>query len=338
VRLRRVRLPDGASATAVLDEAAGAWVAIGAAAAASGDPAFTGLPGDDVVAILAGGEETRERLRALCTAVRGSGAGRDHELAPLLPFQPVLMRAFANSERHWIQGARGLVRLNLPRALPAIRAVEAVTRRPFPAFRPGKLFYREPAFYLGNPLTFVPDGAEAPWPAYTNALDFELELGAVVVRPLRDATPREAREAIGGFVVVNDLSARDTQWRELRGGLFGPVIKTKTFASAMSAEVVSADEILPRVRELTATVTVNGEVWSRTSTADLRWGFEEMLAHAAAGEDVHAGELVSSGTLPDGCGLELDRWLRPGDDLELAIDGVGSVRNRIGSPSRISAS
>lgn len=262
----------------------------------------------------------------------------DFELAPLLPFQPVLMRAFANSEQHWIAAARGLARRNLPRAMPAIGAIETITRRPFPAFRPRKLFYREPSFYLGNHLTFVADGAEAPWPAYSNALDFELELGAIVVRPLRNATLAEARDAIGGFVVVNDLSARDTQWREFRDGLFGPVVKTKTFASSMSAEVVTADEILPRVRELHAEVKVNGETWSRPTTADMRWGFDEMLAHASASEDVHAGELLVGGTLAGGCGLELGRWLRPGDKLELTIEGVGSVTNLVGSPSGHSGS
>lgn len=332
MRLRRVRLPSGEDAIAVWDDEAERWTAVGPAIAGLGDPAFAGLPAGDMLGLLAGGDETREALRALCDAARERSAGADHELVPLLPVAPVLMRAFANSERHWIQGARGLVRLHLPRTLPAIRAVETVTRRPFPPFRPGKLFYREPSFYLGNPLTFVPDGAEAPWPAYTERLDFELELGAIVVRPLRDATIEEAGDAIGGFVVINDLSARDTQWRELREGLFGPVVKSKTFASAMSAELVTADEILPHVRDLRASVKVNGELWSATSTADLRWSFEEMLVHASAGEDIHPGELLSSGTLPEGCGLELGRWIAPGDELELTIEHVASLRNRIGSP------
>ncbi|MHB8492441.1 MAG: fumarylacetoacetate hydrolase family protein, partial [Solirubrobacteraceae bacterium] len=215
---------------------------------------------------------------------------------------------------------------------PFIGAVETITRRPFRPFRPGRLFYEQPAYYIGNALTFVPDGAEAPWPAYTRALDFEIELGAVVVRHTRDAGIDEARSAIGGFVVVNDLSARDTQWQEIRHGIFGPLSKTKTFASAMSAEVVSADEILPRVRRLAAEVRVNGETWSRTDTADQRWSFEEMLSHASQGEDVHPGELLSSGTLHDGCSLEIGRWVAPGDMLELSIEGVGTVRNRIGEP------
>ena len=332
MRLRRVRLVGGDDAIAVWDDEATRWTPIASAVAAVGDPAFAELPANDIIALLAGGERTREALRALCLAARDRDAAAECELLPLLPVAPVLMRAFANSERHWIQGARGLVRLNLPRVLPAIRAFEALARRPFPPLCPGKLFYEKPTFYLGNALTFVPSGAEAPWPAYTKRLDFEIELGAIVVRPLRDATLEQARDAIGGFVVVNDLSARDTQWDELRNGLFGPVVKTKTFASAMSAEIVTADEILPRVRDLHAEVKVNGELWSTTGTADMRWSFEEMLAHASDGEDVHAGELLSAGTLPDGCGLELDRWIAPGDELELTIEHVGSVRNRIGFP------
>ena len=332
LRLRRVRLADGTLAVAVWDEIAELWTAIGPAASCARDVHVPDLHSHDLIALLAGGEATREALRALCATVRERGFRTDCELAPLLPFEPALMRAFANSEQHWIGAARGLVRRNLPWAVPAITAIETITRRPFPAYRPGKLFYREPAFYLGNHLTFVADGAQAPWPAYTKALDFELELGAVVVRPLRDATLAQAREAIGGFVVVNDLSARDTQWREFRDGLFGPVVKTKTFASSMSAELVTADEIMPRVRELRGVVKVNGETWSQTGTADMRWGFDEMLAHASAGEDVHAGELLSGGTLANGSGLELGRWLAPGDELELSIEGVGSVSNLIGSP------
>jgi 2-keto-4-pentenoate hydratase/2-oxohepta-3-ene-1,7-dioic acid hydratase in catechol pathway len=332
MRFRRVILGDKSEALAVRDETSDRWVPIAATANALGDAAFAELPVNDLIALLAGGEGTRAALRALCSSAREKNVALDYDLAPLLPFQPVLMRAFATSERHWLKSARGHVRRNLPRALPVISAVEFVTRRPFRPFRPGKLFYEEPAYYIGNALTFVPDGAEAPWPAYSKALDFELELGAVVVRHVRDATLSQAREAIGGFVVVNDLSARDTQWREIRHGIFGPLAKTKTFGSAMSAEVVSADEILDRARQLSAEVKVNGEVWSRTDTNDQRWSFEEMLAFASRGEEIHPGELLSSGTLHDGCSLEIGRWVSPGDRLELTIEHVGSVSNVIGEP------
>lgn len=282
--------------------------------------------------LLAGGQSTRDTLTRLIEQSADRDFGDQFTLAPLLPFRPLLMRAFANSEKHWTQAARGLARINLPRALPFINLVEKLTRKTFKPFRPGKLFYQQPAFYLGNPLTIIPSGSEAPWPGYTEHLDFELELGAIVVKPLHDATPEQARAAIGGFVVINDLSARDTQWHELREGMFGPVIKTKTFASAMSAEVVSADEIWPRIKELSGEVRVNGETWSSTDTKDMRWGFGEMAAFASDGERVFAGELLSAGTLPNGCGLELNRRLKPGDRVELSIEDVGFVANTIGEP------
>lgn len=337
MRFRRVQLTAGGTSAAVWDDPGARWLPLAPAlepalAAAHGARSAGDLPADDIVALLAGGARTRELLDRLIEDSRDRDFAGEFTLAPLLPYRPPLLRAFANSERHWVQSARGLVRMNMRRLLPLTRVVEAVTRRPFPAFRPGRLFYEQPSFYLGNPLTIIPDGTVAPWPAYTRRLDFELELAAVVVRPLHDATPDQAREAIGGFTVFNDLSARDTQWHELRDGLFGPVVKTKTFASAMGGEVVSADEVQPRLRELNGEVRVNGELWSRTTTADMRWDFGEMAAFAAAGERVVAGELLSSGTLPDGCGLELGRWVRPGDRVELTIEGVGSVANTIGTP------
>lgn len=330
MRFRRVELTGGGTSAAVWDQPAGRWLPLVPAVASTGPTQLAPLA-DDLIALLAGGERLRDTLASLIDASSGHDYAAEFTLTPLMPFQPKLVRAFANFERHWVQGARGLVRIGMPRALPLIRAVETITRRPFKLFRPGKLFYEEPAFYLGNPLTVIPSGAEAPWPAYTDRLDFELELAAVIVKPVLDATPERAAEAIGGFAVFNDLSARDTQWRELRDGLFGPVIKTKTFASAISCEIVSADEIAPRLRELRGEVVVNGETWSTTSTADLRRDFGEMASFASAGEQLQPGELLSSGTLPDGCGLELGRWIQPGDVVELKIEGVGSVVNTIGS-------
>jgi 2-keto-4-pentenoate hydratase/2-oxohepta-3-ene-1,7-dioic acid hydratase in catechol pathway len=338
MRFRKVELTGGGTTVAVWDAGRERWLPLAPALSASangeeaGGDALLTAHADDLVGLLAGGASTRAALAGLIERSAARDFSGDFELSPQMPFRPVLLRAYANSARHWVQGAHGLARLHMPLVLPLARAVEAITRRPFKPFRPGKLFYRQPAFYLGNPLTIIPSGTEAPWPPYTERFDFELELAAIVVKPLLNATPEQARDAIGGFVAFNDFSARDTQWHELREGLFGPVIKTKTFASAIGAEVVSADEIMPRVRELSAEVRVNGELWSSTGTKDMRWDFGEMAAFASAGEQVFPGELLSAGTMPDGCGLELGRWLRPGDTIELMIEDVGSVVNTIGSP------
>jgi hypothetical protein len=145
MRFRRVILKDdGSEALAVHDATAERWLPITATAKALGDSTLGELP-DDLITLLAGGEATREILHGLCSSAHERDVAPACELAPPLPFQPLLLRAFATSERHWLQSARGQVRRNIPRALPFISAMERVTRRPFRPFRPGKLFYEEPA-------------------------------------------------------------------------------------------------------------------------------------------------------------------------------------------------
>ncbi len=332
MRLRTVTLTDGGTSTAVHDAERDRWVPlVPALAAAAGDDAALAAGARDLVAFLAGGAAEREAAVALLDGSAGEDFAASFDPAPRLPFQPRTLRAFSLYERHQIQAARGLVRRYLPKVFPLATRYESLTGRTFPPLKPKPLFYAQPIFYMGNPLTFHADGAPVPWPSYSRDLDYELELGAILASPVAPDTPaREAEAAVGGFVVVNDVSARDTQWREFREGVFGPVVKAKTFANTMGAEVVTADEILPRIESLAGKVTVNGEVCSRTSTAGMQHSLGAMVAHASAGEPLQPGELLSTGTLPNGCGLELDRWIRPGDEVELALDGVGSVRNRIG--------
>lgn len=241
----------------------------------------------------------------------------------LLPLQPLSFRDGMLFEQHWIQSSRGYARRFLPLSFRLTQAVEALTRRPFPAFRPGALWQRQPIYYFGNHLTFVPSGAEVKTPGYTRALDYELELGWVLARPLLNATPEEAEAAIGGFVVVNDFSARDVQRDEMRTGL-GPQ-KSKHFLSSMSQTLVTADEILPRVGRLQAMVEVNGKLVSRTSTQGMRWTPGQVLAHLSREEQLHPGELIASGTLPGGCGMETNTWIAPGDTLRLVIEPIGEI-------------
>ena len=142
-----------------------------------------------------------------------------------------------------------------------------------------------------------------------------------------------AAAAIGGFVVFNDISARDVQWEEQRRSSFGPVVKTKTFASAMGSVVVTADEVLPDLDDLAGSVVVDGETWATTSTAGMRWSPADWVAWASRGEQIGPGELFTSGTLPSGSGLEIDRWIRPGQTVTLSIDRIGTVTNRVGAPT-----
>jgi 2-keto-4-pentenoate hydratase/2-oxohepta-3-ene-1,7-dioic acid hydratase in catechol pathway len=278
----------------------------------------------DLVAFLGAPGEMRSEVARLAgaTAAPVAPAAR-----AVLPFEPRSFRDFMLYERHAIDAARGFARMFHPRLMAIVNAYEAVTRRPFPLLRPSRLWYREPIYYMGNHLAFVGDGAVISMPSYTQALDYELELGFVLARGLINASPAEAEAAIGGFVVLNDLSARDVQAGEMRSG-FGPQ-KSKHFANVMSGAVITADEILPRWRSLRGFVRINGETVAEPGSQGARWSLGEVLAHASKSERLHAGELFGTGTLPGGSGIESGRLLNVSDTIEVGIAGIGSIANPI---------
>ncbi|MCP3811047.1 fumarylacetoacetate hydrolase family protein [Mycobacteriaceae bacterium Msp059] len=247
--------------------------------------------------------------------------------ATVLPICPTSFRDFMMYEKHAVDAARGLAKRFVPKGYRAARIYETVTRRTFPAFRPKALWYREPIYYMSNALTFVPSGVPIRTPSYSRALDFELELGVVLGSPLRNATVEQAAAAIAAVVVVNDFSARDVQLAEMRSG-FGPQ-KAKHFISSMSATAVAGPALAPHLDGLTASVTVNGKTVSRTTTAGMRYSMAEAIAHVSRDEQLFPGELLGTGTLPGGSGMELGCWLTPGDELRLEIDAIGVIEHRI---------
>ncbi|MER6952396.1 MULTISPECIES: fumarylacetoacetate hydrolase family protein [unclassified Streptomyces] len=289
----------------------------------------------DLPAFLADGEEAvRNAERTFTDPERVPGRAPSG-----LPFTPASLRAFALWESHMINGAKGMVAaFGSPGIRRLVRGFEAVTGRVPPPLRPRANYYSEPQFYMGNHRSVLPDEAEVAWPSFTQVLDFELELGVVIAHEVRDCTPAEGLAAIGGFVVMNDWTARDIQWDDTRRGTFGGVVKAKTFAGAMSAVVVTADEVLPRWRELTGRVLVNGEVWAQSSTASPLHDLGAAVAYAARGESVGPGEVLSSGTLPGCCGLEMRRFPCPGDEVRLELElGAGkpvTVTNTLGARPR----
>jgi len=244
-----------------------------------------------------------------------------------LPFQPRSFRDVLLYEKHWIQSSRGYVRRFMPQAFRVTALYEKLTGAVFPAFRPPKLLARQPIYYFGNHLTIVASGTPVKIPSYSQALDYELELGWVLAKPLLNATPEQALAAIGGFVVVNDFSARDVQRAEMQSG-FGPQ-KSKHFLSSMSATMVGPAGILSRIDALTARVEINGTLVSSPTSAGMRHSIGAVLAHLSRDEQLHPGELIASGTLPGGSGLEAGRLLASGDELRLVIDEVGEIVHRI---------
>lgn len=280
----------------------------------------------ELLALLASALPTNES-----TSVGEPAAERHPANAPSgLPFAPVSFRGVMIVEEHFTRAARTMVRHFMPRPVGAfISAYEGVTRRTFPALKPAPRFYEVPSFYFGSATTFVADGAPVRFPAASAFRDFELELGAIVTRRWNAATDGvpTAADVIGAFTVINDFSARDLQFQDERRGPFGGVIKAKSFATGMAPVVVTADEILPRWDAVTGRVSVNGEQWCEGSTAGGLFSLDEVIAQIAADEVLVPGEVIALGTLAGCCGLELDRFLQPGDTVRLELDGIGSLTN-----------
>jgi 2-keto-4-pentenoate hydratase/2-oxohepta-3-ene-1,7-dioic acid hydratase in catechol pathway len=191
-----------------------------------------------------------------------------------------------------------------------------------------KEFFEMPLYYKGNPLTLIAHEQEVPWPNYTDHMDYELELGFVIGKSSRNLTPRVALSHLFGVTILNDFSARDIQRQEMGSG-FGPA-KGKDFASALGPWITTSDELEPSQLEMV--VRVNGEETARGSSATLTWKIEELIAYASRGETIWPGELLGSGTMGFGSGAEFGRKLQPGDVVELEVQGVGVLRNRIGQP------
>jgi 2-keto-4-pentenoate hydratase/2-oxohepta-3-ene-1,7-dioic acid hydratase in catechol pathway len=187
-------------------------------------------------------------------------------------------------------------------------------------------WYEMPIYYKGNHRAVYGPDEEIPWPPYTDELDYELEVAAVLGGRGRDLDETSAGGLIFGYTLMNDWSARDIQRKEMALRL-GPA-KGKDFATSLGPCIVTPDEMDPS--SLTLEARVDGEVWSRGTLGDAHWTFPQMIAHVSLGEDVWPGDVYGSGTFGGGCGLDLGRVLWPGAVVELEATGIGVLRNRVG--------
>lgn len=191
-------------------------------------------------------------------------------------------------------------------------------------------FNKQPIYYKCNRFAVVGIDDEFQWPSFSKALDFELEFGCYIGRRGKDISRDNARSHIAGYTIFNDMSARDAQAMEMPG-MLGPA-KSKDFdtANIMGPCLVTADE-LGDPYDLNMIARVNGEEWGRGNSRDMRWRFEDVIAHVSRSETLHPGEFLGSGTVGNGCGLEQLRYLKPGDLVELEVDGIGILRTRVGT-------
>ncbi len=247
---------------------------------------------------------------------------------------PVQIRDFISFEKHLIQGFRSAIEIRASQA-PDPVAAEAELRKSG-RFDIPDVWYQQPIYYKCNRFAVIGTDEVVEWPRNSNVMDYELEFAAIIGRAGRDISVDKAKDHIFGFTVFNDLSARDLQTIEMEG-MLGPA-KGKDFdgANVLGPCIVTADEIGdPYALEMVA--RINGEEWSRGNSSTMHWKFEDMIAHTSQSETIYPGEVLGSGTVGNGCGAELKRFLSSGDNVELEVEKIGSIRTKVIHPNRGSA-
>jgi fumarylacetoacetate (FAA) hydrolase len=199
-----------------------------------------------------------------------------------------------------------------------------------------------PVFYFTNHQAIIGPGELRVGRRRLEQLDFELEVAAVIGRAVRNPTLAEADSAIFGYTIMNDFSARALQREEMKLNL-GPA-KGKDFATALGPYLVTEDDLAAQLKSspkgnvfrAKMTASVNGIQVSEGNAAEMNWTFAEILERAGDGATLYPGDVVGSGTVGTGCFLELngskithDQWLKPGDEVSLSVEGLGTLTHRI---------
>ena len=259
--------------------------------------------------------------RALEIGARAlAGPGIPLDIGSLeLPYRPASVRDFVTFESH-VEGVR--------------RSIDNAVGIP-------DAWYDNPTFYFTNPHALYGPGEPVPKPELCNALDFEMEVGVVLGRGGTSLTEAEAREAIFGYTIVNDWSARDLQAREMQVGL-GPA-KGKDFATSIGPWIVTADELTELhdadgFLDLDCTAYVNGELIGHDRLSHMHWTFPQMIAYASRDSVVLAGDLLASGTTGGG-GCLAELWgrngshtpppLQPGDVVSIEVEALGPLASQV---------
>lgn len=207
-------------------------------------------------------------------------------------------------------------------------AAEKMTGR---AFEIPQVWYDQPVYYKGNRFSFIGHGADVEWPNYANFLDIELEIAIIIGKQGKDISKEDAPDYIYGYTILNDVSARDAQMVEM-GGQLGPA-KGKDFdtGNIIGPYILTADEV-PHPVSLNMEAHVNGERWGGGNSAKMHHDFADIIAHISQSETLYPGEVIGSGTVGTGCGLEIGRQLADGDRFDLTIENIGTLSNRIVKP------
>ena len=264
----------------------------------------------DMLAIIGGGPDALARAQALLDQPNEGATLSEEDVAFRAPLMPVQYRDCLVFETHLKN---------------SFAQAEKMTGRPF-AIPP--VWYDQPIYYKGNRMSFIGHQQDVIWPEYANFLDVELELAIVIGKSGKNISAADGADYIFGYSVLNDVSARDAQMVEMPGQL-GPA-KGKDFdtGNILGPWIVTADEV-PHPAALDMDVYVNGTRWGGGNSAQMHHDFGRIIEHISASETLYPGEVIGSGTVGTGCGLELGKQLQPGDRFDLTIEKIGTLSNRI---------
>lgn len=297
-----------------------------AAAAARGgrtEPAFASM-----LAMIDAGDDALDRARtlfenhgkdlALSTAIDSV------ELLAPLP-EPRQMRDAMSFPIHILQSPRGRRRL-AARAANDVAELQRIDAEPLGELP--EIYRKQPIFYITNRFSVRGPNTTVKWPRYSQVMDYELEYGIVTRSKGANISAKNAKDHIFGYTIFNDFSARDTQRIEMEGRL-GPA-KGKSFdgGNVLGPWIVTPDEIGDPYA-LKMEVRVNGQMRSKGVTDGMLFSFEEIIAYVTKDETLMPGEFIGSGTVGNGCGLEIGQYLEHNDEVELEVENIGILRNRV---------
>ena len=288
------------------------------------DPRFNSMQ-----ALIEGGAPALEDIRELLQQPPDECIVQLSDIFLLAPLPvPMQIRDFANFELHCIQALESSMRMPAKLERPEDPDAAYEEFKNSGAYKIPDVWYRQPLYFKANRFNCIGHEQDVIWPGYANVLDYELEYAAIIGKKAKDVPLADAADYIFGYTIYNDFTARDTQAIEMQfrmGPAKGKDIDTGT---SIGPWIVTRDE-MPDPYSSTMIVRVNGEERGRGSSGTSQHKFERCIEHVSQSETIYPGEILASGTVGNGSGFEIQCYLEPGDVVELEVEGIGVLRNRI---------
>mgnify|MGYP001393492684 CR=1 FL=1 len=272
--------------------------------------------GKDMLAFIQGGEYSLEAAKTALNYIDSKdlaeiiGPNEEkiiynlNEVKLKVPLQPVSIRDSLNNETHFQNSLKEVGLTEIP-----------------------SLFYERPYYYRTSHTAIAGPEDKIKWPSFGEKLDFELEFAIVIGKKGTNIKAEDAHEYIFGYTIFNDISIRDYQQNDMKTMMGPSKSKNFTHGNILGPCITTSDEIDPSNLRLQA--RVNNEVWSDRNSSDMYYSFPELIEFISKEETLYPGEVICSGTMAYGCGLELGRFLKPNDMIELEVEGIGILRNQI---------